>query len=191
VALHCCGNHACACRYDGAQPLNDLWELELKEILHASEASALDYFPVDSGTGMSWEPFFEVTPTPLCPLFVSYLTHAVSAPIEDSVVLPALGYSRRAGVVAGMGTGTNSSTYNITGFGTSTVVEGVKPSPGGGLIDMVYQFHCGYRNTNSSGADAEWRRGCAATSSAQPLCGLDAVLLRAWCSRQYQSLGSV
>jgi hypothetical protein len=38
-------------RYDGAQPLNDLWELELREVLHDSEAAALDYLPVDAGTG--------------------------------------------------------------------------------------------------------------------------------------------
>ena len=38
-------------RYDGSQPLNDLWEFDLREVLHDSQPDALTNFPVDAGFG--------------------------------------------------------------------------------------------------------------------------------------------
>jgi hypothetical protein len=149
--------------------------------LHDSEAAALDYFPVDAGTGAS-----------------SKFRHSAASFLKVALWLLFGGgvpscdvYGRCAGVLSGLGTGTNTSTFNITGFGSSDVVLGVKPSPGGSLIDAVYQAHCGYRNRNASQADIQWNTGCQSTSGSQPLCGLDAVLIRAWCTRQFQSLGTV
>lgn len=97
----------------------------------------------------------------------------------------------RTGVLSALGTGTNTSTYNITGFGTAGVTLGPKPIPGGALVDAVFQAHCGYRNVNGSQADNQWNSGCQSTAGGQPLCGLDAVLIRAWCTRQFQTLGTV
>ena len=48
-----CG-YLCVCvvvSYDSAQPLNDLWEFTLREVLHESEVKAMGNFPVDAGTG--------------------------------------------------------------------------------------------------------------------------------------------
>ena len=58
------------------------------------------------------------------------------------------------------------------------------------LCVLVYAANCMYRLTNNSAAWNEWTSNCLAVGSS-PLCGLDAVLIRAWCTRQYQSIGAV
>jgi hypothetical protein len=143
---------------------------------------------------------------------------------------------RCSGVLAGMGTGTNTSTYNITGFGTGDVVLGATSPPGARLFNTLWQEFCEFRLRPTSGAELvrvgvgrggdgdgegrggegrggegrvcglccgcslrlctqrpltarvsqEWQRGCMGNSTTSRLCGLDSVLIRAWCTRQYQ-----
>lgn len=108
---------------------------------------------------------------------------------EELVALTNLHPDTGTGVLAGMGSGLNTSTNTITGFGTGNYTMADEDVPGGPLMNELFHAHCDYRMVPRSAADTEWIEGCLGTGS--NVCGVEDILLRALCTRAYQSVGVV
>jgi hypothetical protein len=136
----------------------DLWEFMLNEVLHDSEPVALDNLPVDTGVG-ECSARVAVFCCHLCsrrhspPAFTLVSLPRIACVAVVSLVAVSVSSWRCSGVLAGMGTGTNTSTYNITGFGTGDVVLGATSPPGARLFNTLWQEFCEFRLRPTSGAE--------------------------------------
>lgn len=131
-------------------------------------------------------------------LWAFSLSHVYDS--AEQSVLGEQGFQRGAPLFAGSGSEDDVNSRLGRGIGTQmraicscalthvhwfcTAVEMGDEPPGGQEAEAQWRKHCAWRLRSDSTAETTWQDGCMAPGRA--ICTPTDVLLRAWCTREYQ-----